>query len=393
MSEVEEKQIMQTENIPINGPENNQIENPVELHIEAPVETSEGQPENHNEVITESNTETKGTTEGTSDIPVGNKPEEVKTQVETPKIYPKLSERDLKEKINLLRQRIEQNERELKTIFRDISLHSQGGNDLKAKRDGLNARVKELSPKAADLRKKRDETNAKIAELKAQRDQMRGKGKEFSERIGELKKSRDELNLTARGRFETLEKAYQEELNLFLTADIPLEHEINIFSRLNELNDRLKATRKANEIHSVISLEYIKGKEIYTDMDTLHAKIQTLAQESQKSHEEMIKLYNEIDTLRKEADSYHVQLNEKFKGIAPLRKKISVLKAEIPNLRDELGVYLEQMKEYQLGRDEQKNVGKREQAKEKFKKDGRLSLDEFRLLVENEDIKLKTTRP
>ena len=353
---------MQAENNPVNDPENNQIENSVESPNKAPVETS------------------------TSNA--RQKPEEVKKQVEAPKVYPKLSERDLKEKINLLRQRIEQEERELKIIFREISLHNQGGNDLKAKRDGLNARVKELSPKAADLRKKRDETNAKIAELKAQRDQMRGRGKEFSERIGELKKSRDELNLTARGRFETLEKAYQEELNLFLTGDIPLEHEINIFTRLNELNERLKATQKANEIHSVITLEYTKGKEIYTDMDTLHANIQTLAQESQKFHEEMIKLYNEIDTLRKEADSYHAQLNEKFKGISPLRKKIGVLKAQIPKLRDELGVYLEQMKEYQLGRDEQKNVGKREQAKEKFKKDGRLSLDEFRLLVESEDIKL-----
>lgn len=312
----------------------------------------------------------------------------VETQIEIPKVYPKLSERELKEKINLLRQRIEQDERELKIIFRDISLHSQGGNDLKAKRDGLNARVKELSPKAAELRKKRDETNAKIAELKVQRDQMRGKGKEFSERIGGLKKSRDELNLSARGRFETLEKAYEGELNLFLTGDLPLEHEINIFNRLNELNERLKATKKANEIHSVISVEYAKGKEIYTDMDTLHAHIQTLAQESQKDHEEMIALYNEIDTLRKEADSFHAQLNEKFKGIAPLRKKISAIKAQIPNLRDELGVYLEQIKEYQLGRDEQKNVGKREHAREKFKKDGRLSLDEFRLLVESEDIKL-----
>jgi len=37
-------------------------------------------------------------------------------------VFPKLSERELKEKINLLRQRLEQNERELKTIFRDISL-------------------------------------------------------------------------------------------------------------------------------------------------------------------------------------------------------------------------------------------------------------------------------
>ena len=316
-------------------------------------------------------------------------PEETKTQVQTPKVYPKLSERDLKEKINLLRQKIEHDERDIRTIFREISLHNQGGNDLKAKRDGLNARVKELSPKAAALRKQRDEINAKIAELKAQRDQMRGIGKEFNEKIGELKKTRDDLNLTARGRAETLEKAYSDELTLFLTADIPLEHEINIFAKLIELSQRLVATKKANEIHSVISLEYAKGKEIYTDMDSLHARIQALAQESQKSHEEMIKLYNEIDTLRKEADSYHAQLNEKFKGIAPLRKKVGALKADIPKLRDELDAYLEQMKQYQLVRDGQKNEGKRETAKEKFKKDGRLSLDEFRLLVESEDIKLK----
>ena len=51
----------------------------------------------------------------------------------------------------------------MKTIFRDISLHSTGGQELKAKRDGLNARVKELSGKALELRKKRDEANARIA--------------------------------------------------------------------------------------------------------------------------------------------------------------------------------------------------------------------------------------
>ena len=194
--------------------------------------------------------------------------------------------------------------------------------------------------------------------------------------------------MTARGRIETLDKAYTEELNMFLSADLPLEHEINIFDRLNELSSRLLATKKANEVHTEISSEYNKAKEIYTDMDSLHAQIQTLAQESQKYHEELIATYNEIDALRKEADSYHSQLNEKYKGISPLRKKIGSLKAEIPKLREELGAYLEQMKEHQLTRDEQKNEGKREQAKEKLQKSGRLSLDEFRMLVEHEDIKL-----
>ncbi len=316
----------------------------------------------------------------------GEQAEIVKEKVDT--LFPKLSERELKEKINVLRQKLEQNERELRATFREISLHNEGGEELKAKRDDLNARVRELSAKATDLRKKRDETNARIAELKSQREQYRSKGKEFGEKIGELKKTRDELNKTARGRVETLEKAYSEELDIFLTADIPLEHEINLWKRLIELSQRFDATKKANEIHVEMSQEYSKAKEIYIDMDSLHEQIQALAQESQKYHEGMIAIYDEMDVIRKEADSYHTQLSEKFKGIAPLRKKINTIKAEIPKIREELGVYLEQMKEVQLLKDEQKNLGKREMAKEKFKKSGRLSLEEFKILVEHDDIKL-----
>ena len=304
------------------------------------------------------------------------------------KIFPRLSERELKEKINLLRQQLEQKERELKSIFKEISLYADNGDELKARRDGLNARVKELSIKAAELRKKRDETNARISELKSVRDGLKGRGKKFSEKIEGLKKTRDELNMTARGRLESLDKAYSDELNLFLTADIPLEHEINIFNRLIELSKRIGATKKANEVHAEISVEYSRAKEIYTDMDSLHAQIQTLAQESQNYHEEMIALYDEIDVTRKEADSFHSQLTEKYKGIAPLRKKINALKAEMPKLREELGVYLDQMKDLALVREEKKNEGKREKAKEKFNKNGRLSLDEFGILVEHDDIKL-----
>ncbi|KCZ71470.1 putative coiled-coil protein [Candidatus Methanoperedens nitroreducens] len=314
--------------------------------------------------------------------------DDVRAQDVAAQEIPKLSERELKEKINILRQRLDKNDRELRTIYREISLHNEGGQELKAKRDDLNAQVREMSLKASELRKKRDEANARISELKSVREELKGRGKEFSEKIGDLKKTRDDLNKTARGRVETLERAYSDELNMLLTADIPLEHEINIYNRLIELGSRFDATKKANEIHTEISEEYNKAKDIYTDVDSIHAQIQILAPESQKYHEEMIALYNEIDIIRKEADSYHSQLSEKYKCIAPLRKKINSLKAENPKLRDELGIYLEQMKDIQLDRDERKNEGKREQAKEKFQKSGRLSLDEFRLLVENEDIKL-----
>lgn len=301
---------------------------------------------------------------------------------------PRLPESELKEKINSLRQKLDKKEREIKNTFREISLYNKGGEDLRSKRDGLNARVKEISLKASELRNKRDEVNKKIADLKSERDNLRNTGKESGGKIGELKKNRDDLNKTARGRLETLGKAYEEELNTLKTADIPLEYEIKVFNRLLELGSRLDATKKANVIHDEISQEYDRVKDVYREMDSVHENIQALAEESQKYHEDMMALYGEMDVIRKEADSYHSQLSEKYKCIAPLRKKIDVLKSDKEKTRIDLEIYLEQMKDVQLVKEEKKNETKRVEAKDKLQKSGRLSLDEFRILVENDDIKL-----
>lgn len=317
-----------------------------------------------------------------TETPVHDGSDEIKIEV------PKLQERELKEKTNQLRQRLDKNEREIKSIFREISLHNEGGKDLKAKRDGLNARVKELSKKASELRNERDEVNKQIAELKSQRNEFRKAGKAAGEKIGSLKKARDDLNKTARGRVETLDKAYSEEMDKFMNADIPLEYEINLFNRLIELGQRLRATKKASEIHIEMSQEYTRTKEVYSGMDSVHDKIQALSEESQKYHEGAIALYNEMDAIRKEADTYHAQLSEKYRCISPLRSRIDVLKADSQHVREELDAYLEQGKEIQLAKDERKNEEKRVEARDKFKKSGRLSLDELRILVENEDIKL-----
>ena len=317
-----------------------------------------------------------------TESPVHDGSDEIKIEV------PKLSERELKEKTNQLRQKLDKNEREIKSSFREISNHNEGGQNLKAKRDGLNGRVRELSKKASELRNKRDEVNKQIAELKSQRDEFRRAGKDAGEKIGLLKKTRDDLNKTARGRVETLDKAYSEEVDKFINADLPLDYEINLFNRLIELGDRLKATKKANEIHVEMSQEYSRTKAVYSDMDSVHEQIQALADESQKYHESAIALYNEMDILRKEADTFHSQLSEKYNCISPLRTRIDSLKADSQRIMEELDAYLEQGKEIQLAKDERKNEEKRVEAKDKFKKSGRLSLDELRILVENEDIKL-----
>ncbi|MBW6470899.1 MAG: phosphoserine phosphatase [Methanosarcinaceae archaeon] len=298
-----------------------------------------------------------------------------------------MTERELKEKVNSIRTQIDQNERSLKSIFRELKLHRTDTTDLKEKRDALNAQVKELVSKAHDHKIKRDDANQNIASLKTERSGIQAATQKVVDEISHMKTERDNLNKLSKGSVESLSKAYAEELDKLLNADIPLKHEIDIIERLTQLEERLGAAFSANEVHKKIIESYDSSKGIYDTGDNVSDQIRSLAKESQEHHLGMLELYKTIDELRKEADMYHAQINEKYSLSAPLRAKIDPLKAKIEQLREELNVYLERSKEVQLVKDEKKQDEQHVVAKEKLNKTGRLSLQDLKVLMDKGDIK------
>ena len=136
-----------------------------------------------------------------------------------------LSEGEVKNKINVLRQHIDHREREIKNYYQEMNLHNKGVKDLRIKRDELHQQAKALRDSANGYRERRDEVNKKIAELKQQREEVRGRRTGYTDKIGELKAVRDNLNNIARGRLESLTNAYRSELEKFSSADISLEYE------------------------------------------------------------------------------------------------------------------------------------------------------------------------
>ncbi|MDO9518018.1 MAG: phosphoserine phosphatase [Methanosarcinaceae archaeon] len=298
-----------------------------------------------------------------------------------------MTERELKEKVNSIRTQIDQNERSLKSIFRELKLHRTDTTDLKEKRDALNSQVKELVPKARDHKSKRDDANQKIASLKTERSGIQAATQKVVDEITQMKTERDDFNKLSKGSVESLSKAYAEELDKLLNADIPLKHEIDIIERLTQLEERLGAAFSANEVHKKIIESYDSSKGIYDTGDNVSDQIRSLAKESQEHHLGMLELYNKIDELRKEADMYHAQINEKYSLSAPLRAKIDPLKAKIEQLREELNLYLERSKEVQLVKDEKKQDEQHVVAKEKLNKTGRLSLQDLKVLMDKGDIK------
>lgn len=296
------------------------------------------------------------------------------------------SESELKNKINIFRQQIDHKERDIKALYQEMNHLNRGGQELRAKRDELNSQVKDVKEKADEYRNKRDEVNNKIAELKKQKDELKGRNDGYTGKMGELKKTRDDLNNLAKGRFESLNNAYIDELAKFSTADIPLEHEQFLFKRIKELGERLTATREANTIHGEMSNIYNKMSEFHQELDTIYALIRDMALESQEYHEALLEVYASADATRHQANEYHQRLMEMRELTHPIKEKIDILKISVSDIRKELDEYLDRMNEIQLDKDEKQMQEKRTTAKEKFKKQGRLSLEDLKVLMENDEI-------
>lgn len=306
----------------------------------------------------------------------------------SPKNASDMTEKELKNHVNLLRQQVDRLNKDIRKSIEEIKLHRGSIDELRNKRDELNAKVKEYATKASACRKTRDAINQKIADLKKPRSGVQGQISQQRSRLDQLKAKRDELNSIAKMQTSSLEKAYANELYVFIQADIPLKHEIDSMERLKQLGERLVVSREADAIHSELIPIYKEMRDMRKIGDHAHQEIQSLADESQTHHEELLGTYKELDALRKDANLYHTQLKEKYRIVKPLSKSIDANKATVERIRDELSQYLDALKGMPL---ERTSAGtdndQHEIALEKFKSTGRMSLKELQVLMEHDDIK------
>jgi uncharacterized coiled-coil DUF342 family protein len=301
-----------------------------------------------------------------------------------------LNERELKNKVNELRNRIEKSERQLSSVFKELKIHRTDIDELKEKRDSLNQQVRERVKKAQELRKRRDEINGLISEYKEKRSSVNSKTQGLFSGIAELKEERDECNRHSHGSAESLAKSYKSEQEAFFDKELTLAVEIKIYQKLKDLEKRLESARKANELHAQIQERYTESKEIHLEGDELHEKIQALSDESQACHLEMLENFKAADEIRKEANMYHAQLTDRFSSIKAIKEKIDPLKTSIVSAREELSLHLDRLKDVQLTKDENKVSQKHSTAREKLQKNARMSLEDLKLLIEKGDVKFNS---
>lgn len=302
-----------------------------------------------------------------------------------------MNEKELKEHINTLRHEIDKKNSDIKRLYKEINFHKAEADKLRTERDESAGKVKKLSTEAKDFIKKRDEVNTEISGLKKKRILLLTDIKNLGGTIKDVKVKRDELNRIARGTNERIQFSYELSFDTLLNKDLPLNDEIKIFDNLFEIRDRFIAAKKANKIHQSVSNTYTNIKNINAELDEIHGKIQNLAQESQKNHENAMRIYKEIDELRKYSDECHGKLLEKYDLMNPLRDNVTSIKNEIKEIREKLTPFVTEIENIRLERDERKKEKDALEAKEKLQSKKRLSLEDFKILLDRNEIKFESS--
>jgi len=129
-----------------------------------------------------------------------------------------------------------------------------------------------------------------------------------------------------------------------------------------------------------------KLRHMQTEIKAYHTSVTTLAQESQIHQEKMLQATKEAKKVKEEADAYHAEIIGLSSRINEIRKELDYLTKEVKKLSGDIGTEIQAKRkakriEAKRARDEILDT-KAEEILSRYKEGEKLSLDEFKVLME-----------
>ena len=238
----------------------------------------------------------------------------------------------------------------------------------KNERNRLNAKVKEIKKQLKNLEKIIDGKNKKYYELRT--------------KIGEFKKLVPTSGDVAKEKFESLEWTIQ-------TTPLNPKQERAIIDQVKLLEEQLLVHKKMEKEKSKIAGEKDGITIIRNKINFLYNEISKPAEESHKEHKKMVNIFSQIDSVIEEIKETHQKFLEARSNADTSHKKFMELIKEQRSLETLLVeiVKKEENVKNKKATESQEEIVKN--AEEKFKMGNKLSLEEFRLLVGKNKIKLE----
>jgi uncharacterized coiled-coil DUF342 family protein len=246
---------------------------------------------------------------------------------------------------------------------------------LAQKRDELNEQFQELKAKIQELKEKRDNLNARVRELKEKREEARKRLQAKRNEAESVKETILTLEKKVTGSYSNLKKKMQELEWKIQTNSLSAKEEARLIVQIKDLESKLVIHDKIRELGDKVIMLQAEINAARLAANEAHEKLSELAKESEVYHERMIEVVKQASELKSKADEAHLnyarvrqqadEAHQEYIKAKELRQKI-IMEDQATRLRKQQEV-----------RRKVENM-----AEEKLKKGEKLSLDEFRALVE-----------
>ena len=205
-------------------------------------------------------------------------------------------------------------------------------------------------------------------------------GKRIIELGSQLKNMGVPKNRRVGDRIRRLER--QLETTPFLTKEM----EKQTLQQLEELSSEFEKLEQFKDLRSEFRDIQNKLRHMQTEIKTYHTSVTTLAQESQIHQEKMIAATKEAKKIKEIADASHAEVIALSSTISSIRKELDSLTQEVKRVSSELGEQVQaarRAKKMEAKRvREQRLDAKAEEILTRYKDGEKLTLDEFKVLME-----------
>ena len=248
-------------------------------------------------------------------------------------------------------------------------------------RNRLNDLFQNLKQEIAVLKDKRDKINQEVLELKEKREELKKILYENRDVVDKIFDSLKELKIKIPHGAHRLTKERDEIDWKIQTNSLSIQKEKELLERIKEIETNLVEFDHSNKLKQELHERKKEIESLKNQMDPIRNQQMELSKESDVVQDEMTKLYDRAKKFREESNEAHKKYEEGSKQLAQIRaeyitqiKKIKELRKKCQDLTESES--LKKMESY-------KKKSERE-ALEKFKKDKKITLEEFKMIFGKE---------
>ncbi len=246
---------------------------------------------------------------------------------------------------------------------------------LAQKRDEQNTQFQKLKEQIHELREKRDSLNLQVQVLKAKRDKARKRVKTKRDEMDSTRNMITELEKRASGSYSSLKKRMQELEWRIQTNPLSAKEESRLIGQIKGLESRVAVHDRILRLRDKLIMLQAEINAARLEANEAHDKLSIFAEESEVYHQKMIEVSKQASDLKSKADEAHL-------NYVQLKQQADEAHSEYVNAK--------QLRQRIITEDQMTRLRKQQQVKKKvedmaegkLRRGEKLSLDEFRALVE-----------